>query len=52
MLEGKNITLGKFTGKINFKVYQGEILGVFGLIGAGRTELARSIFGIDPIGEG
>jgi ribose transport system ATP-binding protein len=52
MLEGKNITLGKFNKKIDFNVYKGEILGIFGLIGAGRTELARGIFGIDPIGEG
>jgi ribose transport system ATP-binding protein len=52
MLEGKNITLGKFNRKIDFKVYKGEILGIFGLVGAGRTELVRGIFGIDSIGDG
>lgn len=52
MLEGKNVSVGNFSGKINFKAYAGEILGVFGLVGAGRTELARVIFGIDAIGEG
>ncbi len=37
---------------VNFDVYEGEILGVFGLVGAGRTELARILFGIDKIGKG
>ena len=33
---------------INFEVHSGEILGVGGLIGAGRTEIARSIMAMDP----
>jgi len=37
---------------MSFDLYKGEILGFFGLIGAGRTELARVLFGIDPIGAG
>ena len=37
---------------VNFKLYEKEILGFFGLVGAGRTELARVIFGVDPIGSG
>ncbi|WP_245605536.1 sugar ABC transporter ATP-binding protein [Thermicanus aegyptius] len=38
--------------EINFTAYQGEILGISGLVGAGRTELARAIFGADPVESG
>lgn len=41
-----------FFHDISFNVRAGEILGVSGLAGAGRSELARSIVGIDPIDEG
>jgi ribose transport system ATP-binding protein len=37
---------------INFSLKKGEILGIAGLVGAGRTEIARAIFGIDPIDTG
>lgn len=37
---------------LDFKLYEKEILGFFGLVGAGRTELMRKLFGIDPVGEG
>ena len=37
---------------INFTLYRGEILGVAGLLGSGRTELARVIFGADKIDSG
>ncbi len=36
----------------SFEIHAGEILGFAGLIGAGRTELARAVFGADPIDEG
>lgn len=37
---------------ISFTLYQGEILGFAGLVGAGRSEVARAIFGADPIRSG
>ena len=38
---------GKFKG-VNFTLRKGEVLGFAGLVGAGRTEIAQAIFGIDP----
>lgn len=52
VLEVKNISRKGIFKNISFIVNQKEILGIFGLVGAGRTELARAIFGIDPIDEG
>ena len=37
---------------ISFSAYAGEVLGIAGLVGAGRTELVRAIFGADPIDAG
>jgi inositol transport system ATP-binding protein len=42
---------GKFED-INFEVHAGEVLGIAGLMGAGRTEIARAIFGLDKYDSG
>ncbi len=47
VLELRNLTGRGFRG-VSLTAYSGEVLGLFGLTGAGRTELARGIFGIDP----
>lgn len=47
-LEVRNITRGKDVRDVSFDVRKGEILGFAGLMGAGRTEVARIIFGADP----
>lgn len=43
---------GRRVRDVSFTVHEGEILGLAGIVGAGRTETARMIFGIDPIGGG
>jgi ribose transport system ATP-binding protein len=52
VLEVKNINRGKVLQDINFQLKKGEILGFAGLMGAGRTEVARAVFGADPIESG
>jgi ABC-type sugar transport system ATPase subunit len=48
VLEVRNLSDGKRIKDVSFTVRQGEIVGIAGLIGAGRTEVARMIFGVDP----
>ncbi|MGA2381496.1 MAG: ATP-binding cassette domain-containing protein [Spirochaetia bacterium] len=43
-----SLTGAPIVREASFSLYQGEILGLFGLLGAGRTELASSIFGAPP----
>lgn len=52
VLEVKNISSkGKFEN-VSFSVRAGEIVGMSGLMGAGRTEMMRAIFGLDPLDSG
>lgn len=52
VLEVRNVKIYPGSIPVNFKLYMKEILGFFGLVGAGRTELSRIIFGIDSIADG
>lgn len=52
ILEVKNLTRKGVLDDISFKVRKGEVLGISGLVGAGRTELARAVLGIDKIDSG
>ena len=47
IMEFKNISLGNLVKDVSFQLKKGEILGIAGLVGAGRTELLGAIFGID-----
>lgn len=47
-----NLTHGNIFKNVSFELYKGEILGVAGLIGAGRTEVMRAVFGADPYDSG
>lgn len=48
ILEVRKLNAGRMVRDINFDVYEGEIVGIAGLMGAGRTETTRAIFGVDP----
>ncbi|MET6679031.1 sugar ABC transporter ATP-binding protein [Citrobacter amalonaticus] len=52
VLEVNGLTRKGVLNNIDFTLNRGEILGFAGLMGAGRTELARAIFGADPIDSG
>ena len=52
LLSLKRVYQGKFLKDITLSVYSGEILGIAGLVGSGRTELARVVFGADPMDSG
>lgn len=52
LLEVKSLKSGSRVQDISFQLHAGEILGLAGLMGSGRTELARALFGIDPIKSG
>jgi ABC-type sugar transport system ATPase subunit len=47
----ENLTTVKLRN-VSFDLHQGEVLGIAGLMGAGRSELGRALFGLDPIREG
>ncbi len=48
ILEVRNLRAGKEVKNVSFHLRRGEILGFAGLMGAGRTEVARALYGADP----
>jgi ribose transport system ATP-binding protein len=52
ILSLRNVCMNDVLEDINLTICSGEILGVAGLVGSGRTALARAIFGADPIDDG
>ncbi len=52
VLEVRNMTRAGVFKDVSFKVRKGEIFGLYGLVGAGRTETLRAIAGADPFDEG
>jgi ribose transport system ATP-binding protein len=52
VFEAKNVTRGRAVRDVSFTAFKGEVLGLGGLVGAGRTELARLAFGADKIDSG
>ena len=52
ILETRNLTRNGVFRDISFKVHAGEVLGMFGLVGAGRSEAITAMFGIDKLDAG
>jgi ribose transport system ATP-binding protein len=52
VMEVKNVTQPGIINDISFKLHEKEVLGIFGLMGSGRSELARIIFGLDSYKNG
>jgi len=52
IFEVKNLTKKGLIENVSFELKKGEILGLYGLMGAGRTETMRAIFGVDKLDKG
>ena len=52
VLQVEEISTKTILNKVSFNLREGEILGVAGMVGSGRTELAHAIFGADPLTSG
>lgn len=48
IFEVRNLNAGPMVRNVNLELHAGEIVGIAGLMGAGRTETTRAIFGVDP----
>ena len=52
LLKAENIGITDLFANISFELYKGEILGITGLLGSGRSELARALFGLEKLTSG
>ena len=52
MLKVENLSIGGVLRNVSFEAYGGQVLGLSGLVGAGRTDTVRAVFGADPIDGG
>ncbi|WP_420006402.1 sugar ABC transporter ATP-binding protein [Arenibacterium sp. LLYu02] len=52
LFSARNLSTANGVRNVSFEVKQGEVYGLGGVIGSGRTEIARAIFGIDPLTQG
>lgn len=52
VLKVQNFSKGRILNNISFELYKGEILGITGLVGSGKSELVRAILGIQPLDSG
>jgi len=52
VLEVKGFSSGRSFSDVSFSLRKGEILGFFGLVGAGRSEIMKSLLGLDPLDSG
>ena len=52
VLKVDHLNAGKMVQDVSFELHKGEVLGFSGLMGAGRTETMRALFGADPIDSG
>jgi ABC-type sugar transport system ATPase subunit len=51
-MQVKGLSHGHWYRDVSFNLHRGEILGIAGMLGSGRTELLRGIFGADPVDSG
>ena len=50
MLAAEGLRIGRRVRDVRLEVRAGQIVGLAGLLGSGRTETARAVFGADPAG--
>ena len=51
-MEVKGLSREGWYQDVSFKLHRGEVLGIAGMLGSGRTELLKGIFGADPVEKG